>query len=86
MEKLKPCPFCGGEADYCYFKIFTTKMVKVVCTKCSCELRAGDVEIEQATKSWNTRYEPPTPGGIFVPAGNDRFKKVMMSKNIGGKG
>lgn len=29
----------------------------------------------KAIQAWNTRYEPPTPGGILVPFGNARFNK-----------
>lgn len=31
--------------------------------------------ILKSIQAWNTRYEPPTPGGILVPFGNARFNK-----------
>ena len=30
--------------------------------------------IIQAVAAWNTRREPPTPGGAIVPAGNERLR------------
>lgn len=33
MDKLKPCPFCGGEAEY------SIKKIKIECTKCNAEIR-----------------------------------------------
>ena len=85
MEKLKPCPFCGGGA-YIHRTDFLNAESVYGVRCCDCESSSSqlyDTEME-AIEAWNTRYEPPTPGGIFVPAGNDRFKKVM-SKNTGGK-
>lgn len=34
MENLKPCPFCGGEAEMCHGSIYISKVVKARCTKC----------------------------------------------------
>ena len=31
--------------------------------------------ILKSIQAWNTRYEPPTLGGILVPFGNARFNK-----------
>ena len=31
--------------------------------------------ILKSIQAWNTRYEPPTHGGILVPFGNARFNK-----------
>lgn len=28
----------------------------------------------RAVAAWNTRHEPPTPGGAIVPAGNERLR------------
>ena len=75
MIKLKPCPFCGGEAiilteDYFYF----SSTYKVVCLKCHSQSYYRHETREAAAKAWNTRYEPPTPGGAIVPAGNERLR------------
>jgi len=39
-EKLKQCPFCGGEAELCYSEVDT------FCRKCN---------VMQGTELWNTR-------------------------------
>ena len=39
-EKLKQCPFCGGEAELCYSEVDT------FCRKCN---------VMQETELWNTR-------------------------------
>lgn len=87
MEKLKLCPFCGGEAILKIVAPHKHKMLSalgidfpdcegscfVECLRCSCALAEGTKE--EAIEAWNTRHEPPTLGGIIVPAGNARFKK-----------
>lgn len=40
MSELKPCPFCGGEAELCYSE------VDIFCRKCN---------VMQETEMWNTR-------------------------------
>lgn len=71
---LKPCPFCGGIAKtiknhgvYQYF---------VVCQHCEASVGNASGTRKEAEEVWNTRHEPPTPGGAVVPAGNERLKKV----------
>ena len=39
-EELRPCPFCGGEAELCYSEVDT------FCRKCN---------VLQETELWNTR-------------------------------
>ena len=39
-EELRPCPFCGGEAELCYSEVDT------FCRKCN---------VIQETEMWNTR-------------------------------
>ena len=49
--KLKPCPFCGGEAliDTDVFGDY------VICKKCLCQTATHSTE-EQSEKAWNTRH------------------------------
>lgn len=48
-EKLKLCPFCGGEA-----MLLGTTIHWVVCSKCSVETY-GYHDIEGAIDAWNSR-------------------------------
>ena len=54
--KLKPCPFCGGEAE---LFIVPGKMTKwaVRCTKCYAN-NGTFVSDHDAVEAWNKRTEP----------------------------
>ena len=74
---LKQCPFCGGRADY-YTKSITGMLGEtfgINCTCCGAGTAGNYSTKEDAAKVWNRRYEPPTPGGALVPAGNARLKR-----------
>ena len=81
-RELKPCPFCGSilsEPVYCHVKKLEEPKYlafKVVCPICGAEHKYEWDTKEQAKEYWNKRYEPPTPGGAIVPAGNKRLKGV----------
>lgn len=53
MEKLKPCPFCGGEA----------KVMKmgyphwVYCLECGAKVHGGTTKEKDSIKAWNRRVE-----------------------------
>lgn len=63
MKKLKPCPFCGGEAIVTVNR--QTLRAKAFCDNCnvlmkryfSDEKRIEDLLIELMTESWNRRAE-----------------------------
>jgi len=67
MDKLKPCPFCGGEAHLQPFMGYWT----VGCTDCFGAV-VGKIETkEEAIKEWNKRPSPwhtgtPTEEGWYV--------------------
>lgn len=55
MSKLKPCPFCGGEAAiYNYEKMLTGQYKMVECKKCHCTSEKFK-KVEDAIAAWNTR-------------------------------
>ena len=56
MDKLKPCPFCGGEAEVREAKYLGLKGFVVTCLKCGIETRlmAGK---NQAVWLWNRRAD-----------------------------
>jgi Lar family restriction alleviation protein len=79
MGKLKPCPFCGGDENGEVHRqqvAYTGGLVKweIMCEGCGVTTWEFDT-LEEAIEAWNTRYEPPTPGGAVVPAGNERLEK-----------
>ena len=55
-EELKPCPFCGGEAET--FNPFDNIAGTwcVICCECACASGFEQTETE-ATEAWNTRAE-----------------------------
>jgi Lar family restriction alleviation protein len=52
MEKLKPCPFCGGEPFIKQYKDFY--LYKVICENCYVET-GGWCEKREAINAWNRR-------------------------------
>lgn len=59
-QKLKPCPFCGGEAKVSYRKPYSI----VYCKKCKastnefCDWYEEQESIKDAVEAWNRRtYE-----------------------------
>lgn len=72
----KRCPFCGSEeASVEAVRVSNgKKWWYVQCKKCFASSSAAE-SVEKAVQKWNTRHDPPTPGGAVVPAGNDRLHK-----------
>lgn len=56
-NELKPCPFCGGEAEieqcYLYGKI---KGYMATCKKCGCQLKMYTSK-QNAENCWNRRVD-----------------------------
>ena len=54
MPDLKPCPFCGGEAEIG----FVFGRAGVMCNECNCTIRCDLGSTPQdAADEWNTRAE-----------------------------
>lgn len=54
MSKLKPCPFCGGEAE---LTGFDAPEYWVWCPNCKASTDAHTGKMN-AIEAWNTRYDP----------------------------
>jgi uncharacterized Zn finger protein len=57
MSELKPCPFCGGEAEIQQMGTGRRSMI-YSCTECGCELETGETFISDDC-NWNTRIPEP---------------------------
>jgi Lar family restriction alleviation protein len=51
-DKLKPCPFCGGKADFDGDE--EDEIVWVFCEDCRAEINAHSTK-KEAIKAWNRR-------------------------------
>lgn len=56
MNELKPCPFCGGEAQILVQTMFDDVFFGAKCNNCGAEAAAKNTEAE-AIAAWNTRAE-----------------------------
>ena len=64
MSELKPCPFCGGKADYVYLErgskyrsniVYKNNKCTVRCMVCEVELPRIYKGTERAATAWNRR-------------------------------
>lgn len=52
MDKLKPCPFCGGEPfKYFFWSVSNGTFLEIICKKCKCQI--GCFREAEAIKAWN---------------------------------
>lgn len=75
--ELKPCPFCGGEAEFFEDEFFCR--YSVVCTECGAGTDTYGVE-RDAMDAWNRRIEP-----TFAPDELDIISRYMR-QDFDGKG
>ena len=62
MTELKPCPFCGGEAEVWVSNI--TDRAIVYCTVCDAQIRIRQNE-QEAIEAWNKRVSCDTCAMYF---------------------
>lgn len=77
-EKLKPCPFCGGQAKiYTVQNLYKNRITtRIFCTKCGA--RTGTCLSERAPKLWNARKETPMQKRIAeLEAENGRLREAL---------
>lgn len=57
IKEIKPCPFCGGKADYkdIGFLFKKEQLYVVSCSVCGCATPVNE-DLIQAIKSWNKRF------------------------------
>ena len=55
-KKLKPCPFCGGEAIVRSYSVDNDKYSIVTCIKCDVETPMYEFRSD-AIKAWNRRAD-----------------------------
>ena len=67
--ELKPCPFCGGEAEFFEDEFFCR--YSVVCTECGAGTDTYGVE-RDAMDAWNRRVQP-----TFTPDELDTIARYM---------
>lgn len=84
MDKLKPCPFCGSDAEYLgtYIDEDGLKMHQVACSNfpaCVCECVATGLTKEEAIEVWNTR---PNPWHTGVPTENGNYLLRLRYANM----
>lgn len=84
--ELKPCPFCGGEAEFFEDEFFCR--YSVVCTGCGAGTDTYGVE-RDAMDAWNRRIEPTfTPDELDIIArymrqdfdGNGALERAILKK------
>ena len=91
--KLKPCPFCGGQASKTsihkwYFPHYD--YVVVVCDSCGAMIHNNYMSDESAAEAWNQRAEERTghwnkKNGMYEcsECGRVEFKKSKFCPNCG---
>jgi len=63
MEKLKPCPFCGGEATIQGSE--KGKCCWAMCGGCLSARGGNCATEEEAVEAWNKRYPTPKRKGNY---------------------
>lgn len=54
LNKLKPCPFCGGKATFYTESSYPDEWTGILCSKCGFKTNAV-WSIDEEIKKWNKR-------------------------------
>jgi len=54
-EQLKPCPFCGGKAEYATFHDGFRKINCITCSFCKANIDRS--KIQEVIMAWNNRVD-----------------------------
>ena len=83
MIDLKPCPFCGGPAE---FEGNEGIDHYVICTKCSASSGVSRKSFKQAARDWNRRASPwqvietaPRDGTLILAVKSGRQNHAVVS-------
>ena len=80
MIKLKPCPFCGGEATPVYCEngnqytsniMYLSKRGTIKCKHCGVELQRVYSRVSKAIEAWNRRAGKT---GHWIPFGENLYQ------------
>ena len=56
MNELKPCPFCGGKADFEEIERYYGDISwTVMCTQCGARIGVHSVDKNDVAEEWNRR-------------------------------
>ena len=78
-DKLKPCPFCGGEAHIQTHEfVGCANTYGVVCLGCGVETRQFYESKSEVIKMWNTRVRPQ---GEWLKFGLGRGTRILFCTN-----
>lgn len=76
-EKLKPCPFCGGEGKC--IRMRPSRKFVVVCQNDKCGASVGEYSptIRMAYDAWNRRYKPRNTVVVLGGRGGGKTAALM---------
>ena len=74
--RIKPCPFCGGEAKLVRLKP-KSEFYVVACSCCGARTNFYYLIEQDAIKAWNRRVEP-----TFTPDELDEIRKALKEYSL----
>lgn len=86
MEKLKPCPFCGGEGDIAEGQSYGfARQYQSCCRYCGVTLDVFDT-LEEAVEAWNRRpaleNKPLTNSERIRSMSDEDLEKILLKSDL----